>query len=130
MDTKYMLFGPDVGQLAKGGSDPVKVVKDFLPLIRHVHLKDWDRGPNWQQYCPLGKGKVDIPSIMDLLEKSEKNENHHGGVGLEPWRCADTFRSGEDQQRIFADVGLYIPCVRTTSEVPALIGGVYFSLTS
>jgi inosose dehydratase len=72
MDTKYMLFGPDVGQLAKGGSDPVKVVKDFLPLIRHVHLKDWDGGPNWQQYCPLGKGKVDIPAIVDLLEKSDK----------------------------------------------------------
>ena len=24
MDTKYTKFGPDVGQLAKGGSDPVK----------------------------------------------------------------------------------------------------------
>ena len=35
VDTKYVKFGPDVGQLAKGGSDPVKVVKDFLPLIRH-----------------------------------------------------------------------------------------------
>ena len=71
MDTRYMLFGPDVGQLAKGGSDPVKVVKDFLPLIRHVHMKDWDGGPNWQQYCPLGKGKVDIPAIVDLLEQSK-----------------------------------------------------------
>src|SRR5207249_3932878 len=39
---KAVKFGPDVGQLAKGGSDPVKVVKDFLPLIRHVHLKDWN----------------------------------------------------------------------------------------
>lgn len=72
MDTKYMQFGPDVGQLAKGGSDPVKVVKDYLPLIRHVHLKDWDGGPHWQQYCPLGKGKVDIPAIVDLLEQSPK----------------------------------------------------------
>jgi inosose dehydratase len=70
MDTKYMKFGPDVGQLAKGGSDPVKIVKDFLPLIRHVHLKDWDGGPHWQQYCPLGKGKVDLPAIVDLLEQS------------------------------------------------------------
>jgi len=71
MDTKYMFFGPDVGQLAKGGSDPVKVVKDFLPLIRHVHLKDWDGGPNWQQYCPLGKGKVDLPAILDMLETAK-----------------------------------------------------------
>ena len=72
VDARYMLFGPDVGQLAKGGSDPVKVVKDFLPLIRHVHMKDWDGGPNWQQYCPLGKGKVDIPAIVDLLEQSKE----------------------------------------------------------
>jgi len=72
MDAKFMKFGPDVGQLAKGGSDPLKVVKDFLPLIRHLHLKDWDGGPNWQQYCPLGKGKVDVPAIVDLLEKSQE----------------------------------------------------------
>jgi inosose dehydratase len=71
MDTKHMFFGPDVGQLAKGGSDPVKVVKDFLPLIRHVHLKDWDGGPHWSQYCPLGKGKVDLPSILNMLETSK-----------------------------------------------------------
>jgi inosose dehydratase len=96
MDTKYMLFGPDVGQLAKGGSDPVKVVKDFLPLIRHVHLKDWDGGPNWQQYCPLGKGKVDIPAIVDLLEKSEKMKiimvelDSSRGAPLTPFETART----------------------------------------
>jgi len=72
MDTRHMFFGPDVGQLAKGGSDPVKVVKDYLPLIRHVHLKDWDGGTHWQQYCPLGKGKVDLPSILDMLETSKE----------------------------------------------------------
>ena len=70
VDTKYVKFGPDVGQLAKGGVDPVKVVKDFLPIIRHVHLMDWDGGPHWAQYCPLGKGKVDIPAVLALLESS------------------------------------------------------------
>lgn len=66
-----MKFGPDVGQLAKGGSDPVKVVKDFLPLIRHVHLKDWNGGSHWAEYCPLGQGKVDLPAVLDLLEQSQ-----------------------------------------------------------
>ena len=69
-DTKVMKFGPDVGQLAKGSSDPVKVVKDFLPLIRHVHLKDWNGGPSWAEYCPLGQGKVDIPAVLDLFEQN------------------------------------------------------------
>ena len=70
VDTRYVKFGPDVGQLAKGGSDPVKVVKDFLPLIRHVHLKDWNGGPHWAEYCPLGQGKVNVPAVMDLLEQA------------------------------------------------------------
>ena len=39
-DTRVMKIGPDIGQLQKGGSDPVQVVKDFLLLVEHVHLKD------------------------------------------------------------------------------------------
>jgi inosose dehydratase len=70
VDTRYVKFGPDVGQLAKGGADPVKVVKDFLPLIRHVHLKDWNGGPHWAEYCPLGQGKVDVPGVLGLVEQS------------------------------------------------------------
>lgn len=70
VDTRYVKFGPDVGQLAKGGSDPVKIVKDFLPLIRHVHLKDWNGGPYWAEYCPLGQGKVNVRAVMDLLEQA------------------------------------------------------------
>jgi inosose dehydratase len=70
IDTRYMKFGPDVGQLASGGSDPVKVVKDYLPLIRHVHLKDWNGGANWAGYCPLGQGKVDFRALFALLEQA------------------------------------------------------------
>ena len=68
VDTRYVKFGPDVGQLAKGGSDPVAVVKDFSGIIRHVHLKDFNGGNAYLGYCPLGQGKVDIPAIVDLLE--------------------------------------------------------------
>lgn len=70
VDTRYVKFGPDVGQLQKGGSDPVKVVGDFVNLIHHVHLKDYLGGEYYTGYCPLGQGKVDIPKILDLLEKS------------------------------------------------------------
>ena len=70
VDTRYVKFGPDIGQLQKGGSDPVKVVKDFLPVIRHVHLKDYDGGEHYLGYCPLGQGKVDLAGVVDLLEGS------------------------------------------------------------
>ncbi len=70
VDTRYVKFGPDVGQLQKGGVDPVKVVKDFLPVVRHVHLKDFDGGEHYLGYCPLGQGKVDLAALVDLLDNS------------------------------------------------------------
>jgi inosose dehydratase len=45
-------------------------VKDFLPLIRHVHLKDWNGGPHWLEYCPLGQGKVDVAGVLNLFEQA------------------------------------------------------------
>jgi inosose dehydratase len=70
VDTRYVKFGPDVGQLQKGGADPVQVVKDFLPAIRHVHLKDYNGGEHYLGYCPLGQGTVNLAAIVDLLEGS------------------------------------------------------------
>jgi inosose dehydratase len=68
VDSKVMKFGPDIGQLQKGGSDPVKVVKDFLSLVQHMHLKDYAGGPEYLGYCPLGQGKVDIPAILSMMD--------------------------------------------------------------
>ena len=68
VDTRYLKFGPDVGQLTKGGADPVKVVKDYLPLVQHLHLKDFNGADDHLLgYCPLGKGKVDVPAILNLV---------------------------------------------------------------
>jgi inosose dehydratase len=74
LDTTYMKFGPDVGQLQKGGGDPIKIVKDFMPLIEHVHLKDYAGGDNgYLGYSPLGEGKVKLEEILKMLEK-RRNE--------------------------------------------------------
>jgi inosose dehydratase len=74
VDTRYMKFGPDVGQIQKGGGDPVKVCKDFVSLIEHVHLKDFAGGDNgWLGYSPLGQGKVKLDEILNLLEKKKKS---------------------------------------------------------
>ena len=68
VDTKYLKFGPDIGQLTKGGSDAVQVVKDYLPLVQHMHLKDYNGvDPHLLGYCPLGEGKVNIPAILDIM---------------------------------------------------------------
>ena len=68
VDTRVLKFGPDIGQLTKGGSDAVQVVKDYLPLVQHMHLKDYNGvDPHLLGYCPLGEGKVNIPAILDLM---------------------------------------------------------------
>jgi inosose dehydratase len=68
VDTRYMKFGPDIGQLQKGGVDPIEVVKHFLPAVQHLHFKDWVGGPAMAGYSPLGLGKVDLLAILDLME--------------------------------------------------------------
>lgn len=68
VDTRNVKFGPDIGQLQKGGSDPVQVVKDFLPIVNHMHMKDYSGGESFLGYCPLGQGKVNLPAILDMME--------------------------------------------------------------
>jgi inosose dehydratase len=68
-DTSHLKFGPDVGQLTKGGQDAVKVVKDFLPIVQHMHLKDYNgKDDHLAGYCPLGQGVVNVPAILDMME--------------------------------------------------------------
>ena len=70
VNTKYVRFGPDIGQLSKGGSDAVQVVRDYLPIVEHMHLKDFNgENPHLAGYCPLGQGRVNIAAILDLMEK-------------------------------------------------------------
>ena len=71
VDTKYLKFAPDVGQLQKGGADAAKVIKDFQKITVHMHLKDFSASPpsaGMAGYCPLGQGKVDLVSILDTME--------------------------------------------------------------
>jgi inosose dehydratase len=68
-------FAPDVGQLQKGGADAAKVVKDFLSITVHMHLKDWIGGEHMAGYCPLGMGKVDLKSILDMVENANSDAN-------------------------------------------------------
>jgi len=70
VNTRYVKFAPDVGQLQKGGADAAQVVKDFLPLVQHMHLKDYSGGEFFGGYCPLGQGKVDLAGILNMLERA------------------------------------------------------------
>src|SRR5262249_38619184 len=75
VDTKNLKFAPDVGQLQKGGADAAKVVKDFLPILAHMHLKDYKGWEHHSGYCPLGMGQVDLVAVLDMAESSPNKPN-------------------------------------------------------
>jgi inosose dehydratase len=75
VDTRYLKFAPDVGQLQKGGADAAKVVKDFVPIVKHMHLKDYKGWEHYAGYCPLGMGKVDLVAVLDTVEAGGQSPN-------------------------------------------------------
>jgi len=81
-DTRYVKFCPDVGQLQKAGSDPVPLVRDFVSIVHHVHMKDYDGGPDFEGYAPLGRGQVQVEELANILEASSSNA--HIMVELDP----------------------------------------------
>lgn len=80
VDPAYVGFAPDIGQIQKGGADPLKIVKDYVSVIKLVHFKDYcgkvefdAEGGEIDQsgfacYCPLGQGVVDLRGVLDVLE--------------------------------------------------------------
>jgi inosose dehydratase len=70
IDTRHIKFAPDVGQLQKAGADAAQVIKDFLPIVVHMHLKDYSGGEHFQGYCPLGQGKVDLVRILTMMDEA------------------------------------------------------------
>jgi inosose dehydratase len=85
VDTKYVGFAPDIGQIQKGGADPMDFVKDYLSILRLVHFKDYSGSVRFDDdgkeidttgfacYTPLGQGVVDLKGILEYLENSSFN---------------------------------------------------------
>ncbi|CAM3654637.1 sugar phosphate isomerase/epimerase family protein [Marinicrinis lubricantis] len=83
VDPSVVTFAPDVGQIAKGGSDPLSIITDYYEMIRLVHVKDYIGGPvevdseggeidptGFLGYTPLGLGSVDLQGILQFLEET------------------------------------------------------------
>jgi inosose dehydratase len=79
LDPEYVGFAPDTGQIAKGGSDILEVMRTYRRRITHVHLKDWngtyERDADGKEidksgyvnYEPIGSGILPMPAILDIL---------------------------------------------------------------
>jgi len=60
--------------------DPVEFAKRVAPWVKSTHLKDsciylQPEGAHWLGGCPLGRGSVDLPAIVELLYKANPEIN-------------------------------------------------------
>ncbi len=80
LDPRYVGFAPDTGQIAKGGSDILEVLRTYHTRLTHVHLKDWNgQRPldahgyeidlsGYVNYMPIGLGILPMREILDFLD--------------------------------------------------------------
>lgn len=71
VDTSIVRLCPDTGELLNAGIDPVGFLRDYLPIVAHVHIKDFDAGELHDGYCPIGTGRVDVAGVIEVLEASD-----------------------------------------------------------
>ena len=57
-------YTPDVGHIAKGGMDPIEIVKEYRDLINLIHYKDMFKDGTW---APTGEGVIDFHDITHYL---------------------------------------------------------------
>ncbi len=65
LDSAATGWTPDVGHIINAGMDPLEKMKEYAPMINHVHYKDWNGEP---EFALMGKGKVDLLAITQWLK--------------------------------------------------------------
>ena len=76
-DPSLVVFEPDVYWIAKGGGDPVAMLRLHAGRIPIIHCKDMTHDDR-RTYAPVGAGRLDWPSILDAADA--------GGV---EWHCVE-----------------------------------------
>lgn len=61
LDAKVLGWTPDVGHIAKGGMDPVQLVRQYRSLVNHFHFKDMFENGEW---AATGEGIIDFKTVV------------------------------------------------------------------
>lgn len=64
LDDRVVNYTPDVGHIARGGMDPLEIVRTYRDRIDHIHLKDFDSRAGWAR---TGEGTVDFAGVVQHL---------------------------------------------------------------
>ncbi len=96
-------FTPDLGHVARGGMDPLAVVKQYRERVNHVHAKDMDARGNW---ALIGTGEVPVAEVAQLLART----GYQGWFVLED----ESELAERDPDRAAAELGRYVDEVLAT----------------
>lgn len=67
LDSDHLGFIADAGHIAKAGMDPLSIVREYFPLLNHIHYKDMFADGSW---APMGAGVIDDQAITRFLVDS------------------------------------------------------------
>lgn len=59
----------DIGHSLRAGTDPAKAVLDYAPRLFDLHIKDLISNAKDAKGIELGRGVIDIPSVVKALKK-------------------------------------------------------------
>jgi inosose dehydratase len=90
-------FTPDLGHVARGGMDPLVVVKQYRERVNHVHAKDMDTEGRW---ALIGTGVVPVAEVAELLSAT----GYGGWFVLED----ESELAERDPDGVAAQLGLYV----------------------
>lgn len=97
LDTRYIGYTPDAGHIKMGGMEPLKVIKDNIDIIKHVHFKDCSDNFEWKK---MGTGDIDFPKIVQFLQDS----HYDGWIMVEE----ETPEAAEDPSKVIHHIGSYV----------------------
>jgi len=65
LDSSVIGYTPDLGHIAKGGMDPLSIVKEYHQLVNCIHYKDMYADGTW---APMGAGVIDFVGTTNYLK--------------------------------------------------------------
>ena len=65
LDSKVIKYTPDLGHIAKGGMDPLSIVKEYHELVNCIHYKDMYPDGRW---ALMGEGVIDFTGTTRYLK--------------------------------------------------------------
>ena len=96
LDSEVIKYTPDVGHMAKGGMDPLAIIRQYRELVNCVHYKDMFDDGRW---APMGEGIIDFTGITQELIDTE----FEGWIIVED-ECDQAIT---DPDRVALDDGVY-----------------------